>query len=47
MDHYGRQIGPVLRRLIEKGGVQNISPKGRYMERAMTRAMLSRLNGQA
>jgi alanine dehydrogenase len=46
MDHYGRQIGPVLRRLIEKGGAQNISPKGRYMERALTRAMLSRLNGQ-
>jgi alanine dehydrogenase len=46
MDHYGRQIGPVLRRLIEKGGVHNISPKGRYMERALTRAMLSRLNGQ-
>jgi alanine dehydrogenase len=46
MDHYGRQIGPVLRRLIEKGGVQNISPKGRYMERALTRAMLSRLDEQ-
>jgi hypothetical protein len=28
--------------LIEKGGIHNINPKGRYFERAIARAQLSR-----
>jgi alanine dehydrogenase len=41
MDHYGKQILPILRTLIERGGVQNIHAKGKYLERAISRAMLS------
>jgi alanine dehydrogenase len=43
MDHYGRQIRPLLRTIIEKGGVQNVEPRGKFFERALSRAMLSRL----
>jgi alanine dehydrogenase len=42
MDHYGRQIRPLLRTLIEKGGTQNINPRGKFFERALSRSMLSR-----
>jgi alanine dehydrogenase len=42
MDQYGKQISPLMRTLIEKGGVQNINPKGKFFERALSRAMLSR-----
>lgn len=41
MELYGKQIQPIMRVLIEKGGVQNINPKGRYFERVIGRAMLS------
>jgi alanine dehydrogenase len=41
MELYGKQIQPIMRTLIEKGGVQNINPQGRYFERAIGRAMLS------
>jgi len=45
MEHYGNQLRPVMRMLIEKGGVQNIKPKGFFFERAIGRAMLSRWTG--
>lgn len=41
MDVYGRQLSPVLRNLIEKGGIENIDPHGRFFERAIARAQLS------
>lgn len=43
---YGRQILPLLRTLIERGGVENINPQGRFFERAISRAMLSRWKGE-
>lgn len=43
MKIYGQQLRPLLRTLIEKGGVRNIDPKGGFFERALSRAMLSRL----
>jgi alanine dehydrogenase len=39
---YGRQLRPLLRTLIEKGGTQNIEAHGRFFERAISRAMLTR-----
>jgi alanine dehydrogenase len=42
MDNYGKQIAPLLRTLVEKGSTKNINPKGKYFERAISRAMLSR-----
>jgi alanine dehydrogenase len=39
---YGKQIQPVIRVLIEKGGAANINPKGKFFERTITRAQLSR-----
>jgi alanine dehydrogenase len=42
MEVYGRQLRPILHVLIEKGGIQNINPSGRYFERAIARAQLSR-----
>ena len=41
MQLYGDQIRPILRVLIEKGGVQNINSKGKFLERALSRALLS------
>ena len=45
MENYGNQLRPILRMLIEKGGVQNMRPKGLFFERAIARAMLSNWNG--
>ena len=45
MELYGNQLRPIMRMLIEKGGVKNIKPKGYYFERAIARAMLSRWKG--
>ncbi|UCH59019.1 MAG: hypothetical protein JSV61_12485 [Anaerolineales bacterium] len=42
MDVYGRQIGPILRVLIEKGGISQIHPHGGFFQRAISRALLSR-----
>lgn len=42
MEVYGRQLQPVLRTLIEKGGLKHINPQGRFFERAIARAQLSR-----
>ncbi|HSO26910.1 MAG TPA: hypothetical protein VLS48_02490 [Anaerolineales bacterium] len=41
MQVYGRQLRPVMRTLLEKGGVDNITPEGRFFERAIARAKLS------
>ncbi len=41
MEVYGRQLRPVLDRLIEFGGIDKINPNGRYFERIIGRAMLS------
>ncbi len=43
MEVYGKQLQPILRTLIKKGGVQGIDPNGRYFERAIARATLSHL----
>ncbi len=42
MEVYGRQLQPILRKLIEKGGPRQINPQGRFFERAIARAQLSR-----
>jgi alanine dehydrogenase len=42
MQVYGTQLRPIFRRLIEKGGLQHIDPAGRFFERAISRARLSR-----
>jgi alanine dehydrogenase len=42
MEVYGRQIRPILHVLIERGGIENINPKGRFFERAIARSQLSR-----
>jgi alanine dehydrogenase len=44
MELYGRQIRPVLRTLIEIGGVGKVDPDGKFFERAVARGMLSRWN---
>lgn len=41
MQVYGRQMRPLMRTLIEKGGVQHIGLAGRYFERALSRSLLS------
>jgi alanine dehydrogenase len=41
MTLYGEQIRPIMRTIIDKNGVQNINPQGRYFERAISRAFLS------
>jgi alanine dehydrogenase len=45
MKVYGHQLHPIMRTILEKGGVQNINPEGHFFERAIGRAMLSE-NGQ-
>ena len=45
MHLYGNQLRPVMRMLIEKGGTENIRPKGIYFERVIARAMLSNWSG--
>ena len=42
MEVYGRQLQPIFRTLIRKGGLAGINPNGRYFERAIARAQLSR-----
>lgn len=38
---YGEQVRPILRTIIDRGGVQNLNIQGRYFERAIGRALLS------
>ncbi len=42
MEVYGKQLYPLLRTLIERGGVAGIHPRGNFFERAISRALLSR-----
>jgi alanine dehydrogenase len=42
MQVYGRQILPILRTLLEVGGVAHIPSDGTFFKRAISRAMLSR-----
>jgi alanine dehydrogenase len=42
METYGRQLRPIMHVLIERDGIENINPRGRYFERAIARAQLSR-----
>jgi alanine dehydrogenase len=42
MEVYGKQIQPILRTLIDRGGIRNINSEGTFFERAISRAMLSR-----
>jgi len=38
---YGEQLRPIIRTIIDRGGVENINSHGRYFERAIGRALLS------
>jgi alanine dehydrogenase len=38
---YGEQIRPIMRTIIDRGGLENINSHGRYFERAIGRALLS------
>lgn len=40
MEVYGKQILPIIRTIVERGGLQRIRPNGSYFERAVTRARL-------
>jgi len=42
---YGKQLRPIFHTVVEKGGVQSIDARGRFFERAISRAMLSRWQG--
>jgi alanine dehydrogenase len=42
MSLYGEQLRPIMRTIIDRDGAKNINPKGRYFERAVGRALLSR-----
>jgi alanine dehydrogenase len=42
MQVYGGQLRPIMRTLLERGGYPKINPRGRFFERAIARAMLSR-----
>jgi hypothetical protein len=42
MQVYGQQLQPILRTLIDRGGLPNINPDGGFFERAIARAQLSR-----
>jgi len=45
MELYGNQLRPIIRKLIEKGSLERINPRGLYFERAIARAMLSHWRG--
>ena len=42
MNHYGKQIFPLVRRIIDIAGPGNLNPEGTYFERALARGQLSR-----
>lgn len=46
METYGPQIFPLVRAMVECGGVDCIDPHGSYFQRAVSRAMLSRWTGE-
>ena len=41
MQVYGKQLRPLFRTLLERGGSPYIRPQGRFFERALARALLS------
>jgi alanine dehydrogenase len=41
MSLYGEQIRPIMRTIIDRGGIQNLNSHGRYFERAIRRSLLS------
>jgi len=41
MEVYGKQIQPILRTLIDRGGIDKINQEGTFFERVITRARLS------
>ena len=41
MELYGNQLSPIMRMLIEKGGLEHINPNGLFFERVIARALLS------
>jgi alanine dehydrogenase len=41
MDSYGKQLAPILRTLLESGGLENLNPSGTFFHRAIMRALLS------
>jgi alanine dehydrogenase len=43
MDLYGRQLTPLMKEIAKHQGVKNIDPRGSFFQRAIGRAMLSRL----
>ena len=42
---YGQQLRPIMRILLSRGGLSGINPNGRFFERAIGRALLSRWVG--
>ena len=44
MEVYGKQILPILRVILERGGIQKVRPNGQYFERAISRARLSHMD---
>ena len=42
MSLYGEQLRPIMRTIIDRGGVENLNSHGRYFERTIRRALLSR-----
>jgi alanine dehydrogenase len=42
MGVYGSQLRPILRTILERGGIPRVRPAGRFFERAIARALLSR-----
>ncbi len=47
MEVYGRQLQPIMRTLIAHDGLAGIDPNGRFFERAIARAQLSRQDPSA
>jgi alanine dehydrogenase len=45
MEVYGAQLRPILRTILERNGIGRIRPSGKFFERAISRAMLSRRAG--
>jgi alanine dehydrogenase len=45
MELYGDQLRPIMRNLIERGGLDKIRRDGRFFERAISRARLTTWNG--
>lgn len=41
MDIYGKQLAPILRTILEAGGVDRLDPAGTFFHRAISRALLS------